>query len=249
MLNKDYPADYHLLSPRLSIQYRNQSIVHNANDYKKGFFIYKEPYHLHNIGHVLGDDIWAYFSLLYDLNLQFVSRKDVWIIISKSLEDTINKKSIIQQHYQLISANPIIYYDNNLDNKHKNVIYQNLIVGWAGYGYVVTNKYGKSLQPEKIAAFRLRVVSSFGLSDKINSSSTCNVLFIEKALGVAEHKYSISNVDELIQTLRENSSCKIEKASWHGMTLKDQITKIYDKNIVIGLPGSDIMNCIFQPSS
>lgn len=218
--------------------------VIDINDTTKGLFIYKEPYHLQNIGHLLGDDIWAIFSALYDHNLQSILASDIWMILPGEFEEEVKRRSIISQHYRLVSTNPILFLRGQTTN---HIVYEKLLTGWDGYGYSMGYIHKTFPNPEKVAAFRRRALILLDLKES-ELQGRCNVLFLEKNVQIAHHKYSISNIDELMKALRATTACTIEKVSWHGMSLRDQIAKIHDKSIVISLPGSDMMNCIFQPT-
>jgi len=227
-----------LESPFVTVE--NNTFPIDKNSIRKGIYIYKEPHYLQNIGLILGDDIWVMFSLLYDLNLHHHPRNDTFLVVPKVYKSFFEKK-IIYELYNLISSNPIVFFDQE-DNFHQNIIFETLIVGWDGYSYSYNEK---DMPQEKVAAFRQRAIDVYNLHD--NHDDACAVLIIEKNSAVAEHHFSIINFNDLMSALRKQSSCKIEKVSWAGMSLKDQISKIYDKTIVIGLPGSDILNSIFQP--
>lgn len=208
---------------------------------KKGLFILKEPYYLGNIGHVLGDDIWAIYSLLYDFHLHNTPTDNVWIIVPIRFQNEFWKTPIIRELYGVLTSNSVLFVD---ETKESEVIYERMIMGWSGYGYVAQT--GHFINLNLLMSFRQRFLRHVGLNDK-QRGKICNVLFIEKNMTASEHKYSINNTKELMDHLRKKTKCSIEAASWYGMPLREQILKIYSKDIVVGLPGSDIMNCIFQP--
>lgn len=231
----------------VTVQYRKLSSTEmDKYEYRKGLFIYKEPYHLQNIGHVLGDDIFAICSSIFDRGLHNLSASDIWMILPSDFEKEITRRSIIIQHYRLVSSNPILFSRSQVKNTHR-VVYENLLTGWDGYGYSMGHTHGNFPTTEKVEAFRRRAFSLFDVKER-ETQGRCNVLFLEKNIEIAHHKYSISNIDELLAALRAATTCTIEKVSWYGMSLRDQIAKMHDKNIVVSLPGSDLMNCIFQPT-
>ena len=79
------------------------------------------------------------------------------------------------------------------------------------------------------------------------SPPACSVLIIVKDEASAAHKFSIANVGGMVQALRDKTACSVERATWAGMSLKSQVSAIYDRRIVVSLMGADLMNCIFQP--
>ena len=219
----------------------------NSSEIKKGIFVFKEPFSLRNIGHVLGDDIWVIFSRLYFMNLHN-SLDNIHLLIYESNKQKFIKKSIITEHYNLLTDNNIEYFTNidiqntkNMDSK--TYCYEKLIVGWNKLSYSYNNDM---ISLPQVEAFRNRALAYAGITDQINAP-ICDVLFILKDNLSAEHKYHIFNVDNLVNGLRKYTKCNIKTIVWSGMTLKDQIREIANKRIVVSLPGSDIMNCIFQP--
>jgi hypothetical protein len=191
--------------------------------------------------------------MLFDLGLASLPRSDVWIVVSGGMgmdQRGELTKSIVRQHYDLISSNPVLttdgfasYYINE-----KPAYFQRLAVGWDRYGYA----YEGTVTPTEavVAAFRRRAMQLFALEDRAPPAAVppaCSVLFIVKDLASAVHAFVIANADELITALRERTNCTVEKVTWAGMPLPSQVAAIYDKRIVVSLMGADLMNCIFQP--
>ncbi len=202
-----------------------------------GLYVYKTPYHLSNIGHVLGDDIWAIFSALYFWNLHMLHSNKLWIVLPETYKTEFQSKSVIGSLFQTITPNKIIFVSSQ-----DHLCFQHLLTGWSGLTYSYNDR---PISVPSILAFKRKVMQALDIN--IEHRNECEVLFIEKDLKVAEHKFSIVNVDELISYVNKFSTCSASKITWQGMELRDQIAKISAARIVVSLPGSDIMNCIFQP--
>ena len=218
--------------------YSASAAFSEGNLYHAGVHIYKEPYYIDAIGHVLGDDIFTMFSLMYDFNIHMLSPDNTTVILPRNVQGAVQSRAILRDHYNLISTRPIVFVDGGSSD-----VYEYMLVGWAGYSY----SFGSRIPPteHKVGEFRRRAMTLFHLNEI--PQYVCSVLLIIKDMLSAEHKYGLSNADELVDAVRGNTHCSIEKVTWSGMTLASQVAAIYDKAVVVSLPGTDIMNCLFQP--
>lgn len=217
-------------------------------------YIIKELYYIVNLGHLIGDEIFSTFHLLFELGLANIPRSDVWVVVSESVDQRFMfAKSIVNEHYNIISSNPVLFMDES-DGGPYNIggqpaYFQRLVFGWDRYGYAYEYAPEGTIIPSEavVAAFRHRAMQLFALEDRVQPAPACSILFIVKDVTTAEHVFAIANVDELIAALRKRTHCSVEKVTWAGMPLANQVAAIFDKQIVISLMGSDLMNCIFQP--
>ena len=68
------------------------------------------------------------------------------------------------------------------------------------------------------------------------------VLFLVKDTSKAEHPTFVSNLDVLVDVTRAHlPACTVTRAMWSESTLQEQVQLMYDSDIVIAQPGSDIM--------
>ena len=223
-------------------------IIHckaNISEVRKGTFVYKEPYYLGNIGHILGDDIWVIYGRLYFMNLHHMLN-NVYILFDENDREAVYHKSVISQLYNLLTDNKLEFFSDKSLGNDTRYCYEKLIVGWTTQTYAYSHTSLQMIPITLVQEFRNRALAYASVSDKLNAP-ICDVLFILKNNSAADHKYGISNVDELVQGLIKYKKCTIKVVQWSGMSLKQQILEIANKRIVVSLPGSDIMNCIFQP--
>lgn len=228
-------------SPYASVTYRPflaSTAYPEGSLYRAGVHIYKEPYYIDAVGHVLGDDIFTMFSLMYDFNIHMLPPDNTTVILPRKVRDNVQGRAIILEHYNLITTRPIVYVDGGSSD-----VYEYMLVGWEGYGY----SFGSRIPPtdNKVGEFRRRAMTLYHLKEI--PQYTCSVLLIIKDMASADHKYGFSNADELVNGVRNKTHCSIERVTWLGMTLASQVALIHDKTIVVSLPGTDIMNCLFQP--
>lgn len=253
-----------------------------SGNYSGGYYIYKEPYYIGNLGHLLGDDIWATFSMLFKFNLDNLNPSKLFILMETSNQGQMLGSQHAIEHYKLITPNEIIYIDPSVQK----MCVENLLVGWNELTYShnhrdlslqqVTAFKKSSIKPEytaksaawlqngttitvsffdhshsvlslfpQVKAFRKRALKYIGKPD--DRSTSCDVLFVLKDNAIADHKFWISNVPELMNALRTRSNCTITSMTLSGFTFSQQIEAFINKRIVVALPGSDIMNSIFQP--
>ena len=134
------------------------------------------------------------------------------------------RRSIIRELYGLITANEIIYFDVSVQN---DAVYELLLVGWDGYGY----SFGSHLPPSetKVDAFRRRAMSRSNIyksspdyyDPDLFSVNSCNIIFIVKDMGTADHKFGFTNADELLRAVAKKTPCSIERVTWSGMPLAE----------------------------
>ena len=206
-----------------------------------GYYIYREPYYWGNVGHILGDDVFAIFSSLYTWGLHRVNADKVYIVIPDRGGDhrkTAKSKTIIGELYQIITRNSLVFASFDKEER-----YERLLVGWNDLTYGFNRNV---LSIPMMQSFRMRALKTFELHEPVNGT-TCRVLFAIKDTNVADHKFSIGNVDELKSAVALNTNCSVSTVCWQGLGMRAQLEFIYMATIVVSLPGSDIMNNIFQP--
>ena len=204
------------------------------------------------MGHVLGDDIFSVFFLMHEFGVHTLPRSQIAVILPAQYREVVEASASVREHFRLLSDNPVAFYDGDTPTaiSGQPACFPRLLFGWRYFGYSNLD-WLDAVKPTEtvVSAFRRHAMQLFGLEDSMDPSarSSCSVLFIVKDQATAAHHFSIANVDELILALRERTACSVERVTWAGMPLQQQVSAIYEKRIVVSLHGSDLMNCIFQP--
>jgi hypothetical protein len=186
-----------------------------------------------NAGHVLGDEVYPVFHALNLLNL--------------NLEET--KLNIITDNYykftyqfNLLNINSIIQIKNLFRKKIK---FKKLILGIEGLGY------SSSFCPNYSLNFRYNInkiqeycAIKYNYDTNIKKNK---IIFIDKDINTSEHKSLLFNTDELVNYTKAKLDNKYEviKVSWKNLNLISQLRLMNSTEIVVSLPGSDLMNCLF----
>ena len=97
------------------------------------------------------------------------------------------------EHYKLITPNEIIYFEPSVTK----MCVENLLVGWNELSY---SHNQQDLSLHQVKAFRRRALKYIGKSSVARSTS-CDVLLVLKNVTIADHKYQIGNVPELMEGL------------------------------------------------
>ena len=213
-------------------------------------YVFKESYFSGNIGHVLGDDAFVIFTRLFSLGLGPAS--NVTVLLSEAADgpslESLQRGPIIRELYHLVTDRPLALMREGLSSP---AAYARLIVGWDRLTYAIRGRSDDvvPLMPlPLVEAFRRRALAYAGLPLTLPAAPTlCDVLIVEKNASVAEHVYSINNAGALVAALRE-AGCRAQATQWAGVAFRQQIALIAHRPIVVALPGSDVMNCIFQPT-
>jgi len=219
---------------------------------KKGLYLYKEPFYLHNVGHVLGDDIFGIFQALYYWNFHVIPSNEITLVMPERFKNEIEKRQILADHFKIITLNQILYVPPDLNNP---ICFEKVLVGWNGFGYVSGSH--EWVPNPVVEAFRTRALQVFQVPDNAltrtrndfqNAAVICDVLIIVKDMSIADHKATLGNPQELANSLKSELGCQVEIITWTGKTLQEQLVLIHTKRIVVSLPGSDLMSCIFMPT-
>lgn len=215
---------------------------------KKGIWVLIGDYVHYNAGHVLGDEVYAIWQSLCVFGLQ---EYDFNIITNNHFKH--------KQQYQCLTRKKIYSFE---EFKNKDMSFENLIVGMARNGYALghndpINNWNKSLNnrasylppfKETFEAFRKHSYKIFDIDETSDSfqNSKRSILLLDKDETVSQHKCKLYQIDKIIKLIKKKHiNYNVKKINWNGMNICDQIKEMALADIVISLPGSDLMNCIF----
>tara|TARA_B100001027_G_C16261969_1_gene329954 strand:- start:689 stop:1765 length:1077 start_codon:yes stop_codon:yes gene_type:complete len=205
---------------------------------EKGTWVLIGGYVVNNAGHVLGDEVYAAWQALSVFNLE----KNNCNII------TDNNGPHIKQYNCLTKNN--IYHVSHF--KNKKVSFENLIIGMSRNGYAMVhnlNKRASYLPPfiETFEAFRQHTYKILDINENSDSfkNHKRNILILNKGKN-SLHKCFLYEIDKIQETLKKRyQSHNVKKINWIGMNMREQVKEMAIADIIISLPGSDLMNCIF----
>jgi hypothetical protein len=225
---------------------------------KKGVWVLISDYVNSNAGHVLGDEVYAIWQSLCVFGLQ---EHDFNIIT--------NNHFIHKQIYQCLTKKKIYSFE---EFKNKDLSFEHLIVGMARNGYALghNNPINKKKAPknasnvsirsldnrasylppfnETFEAFRNHCYKIFDIDETSHSfqNHKRTILFLDKCEKVSDHTCKLYEIDKIIKLVQEKHfNYNVKKINWNGMKIGDQVKEMAMADIVISLPGSDLMNCIF----
>jgi len=207
--------------------------------FQPGVTIFHSPYYDQNFGHVLGDDIWSIWQALY-----FFNHWERSVVLH---DGNINHPST--KLYELLNVTLRRYDKTSFE------CYENVIMGWTQLGYARQPGQNCELgsrgerpkwQGKFQTAMRAFREHSYKFLDINRLKPRSQVTIIVKPKDDCEHCIVWENVDECIDALKiEFTDTRFEKVSWDGMPMKDQVQIMHDTEVLIGLPGSNLMNAIW----
>ena len=149
------------------------------------------------------------------------------------------------------------------------VCLRSLVVGWSNLGYmkgqlnrpVPSNWVESHSQPHSgrtdLMRYRDHVWKRYGLSGRARAHSDLHVLIMEKNTSGAANPSRINNVAQITSALEApararalglSGEVRVTRASWKGMPMRQQVELVAQADLVISLPGSDLINCVYLPS-
>ena len=95
-------------------------------------------------------------------------------------------------------------------------------------------------------AFRKYSYKIFNINEKSFQKQKRSILFLDKNEKVSMHNCKLHEINKIIKLVQEkHGNYNVKKINWNGMNIGDQIKEMVMADIVVSLPGSDLMNCIF----
>jgi hypothetical protein len=208
----------------------------------QGLWVLIGDYEKTNAGHVLGDEAFAVWQSLSALGLE---NEEINIITSND--------GIHQQQYECLTHNKIHCVTDFYTTP---VSVEKLVVGMGRSGFALGHSNGRGpraltnrasfLTPFKqtFEAFRRHAYKIFNVPD--DDSSRKSILLLDKDASTAAHNCKLHRIHDVRQLLaRKFESYDVRIMNWKGMKIEDQVKACAKARIVVTLPGSDMMNCIF----
>ena len=185
----------------------------------------------HNVGHAWGDIIWPAFQMLsywerQDSNFSFVL-----------LGHDIHKHTHL---FSSLSHNQVYRHD-----KQESICFDEVLVGDNGMSYSegLTN-------PTVLKEFRNFIFSRYGVPisfTKATTRVTPNILIFQKEIILAANKCSFGNLKDIQNMfVSQFPMLNVTTVSLFDVpSISQQINMMTDVDIVLSLPGSDVMNALF----
>ena len=201
-------------------------------------------YYPPNYGHVLGDEVWAMWQLLATWNME-ARLQDVYVYTEGAWTPSL------QQYEALLGKDT-----NRVLLGGRSVCVPTLLAGVARMGYALgmTCPADGSRRldcraeylPEfktTMASFRATALARHGLSaDPFHY--TGRILILEKDLSVAAHPAYIANVPELVAATGQHAY----SIMWTKVSLREQMQYVSTADVLVSLPGSDLMTAVWLPT-
>ena len=221
----------------------NNNISFNYNNvapkniiFLKGIWVMLRKYVPYNAGHVLGDEVFSIWQTLHIFDIQ-EKCKEINII-------TDNKGPHLKQYECLTKKIP-----QQLSNFQGIFCFETLICGTDRQRYAVQGPRSTCL-PEFRTTFDSFRKHTYDIFDIIPEKKK-SIVFLDKCAEVSEHKCKLYEIDMLVDDVSvKYPSYNVKKISWKDMEMRNQVNVMESAEIVITLPGSDMMNCVFlRPGS
>lgn len=225
-----------LMKIRIELEQLDQHL-----ELKLGNYTELRRYYSGNVGHTLGDDVFAIFRGVHSWGFDVVESN------LKVFLDHLDATEV----FKVITRNEVVL------RPKINLCYETFYAGWQGLGFVALSAAemetydGRNQKPEfskrlggALQSFRN---TAWRVLD-IESSSPCITLVV-KDLKHSEHPYYIDNMEDIFEAVSKAWSGCVQQVSWFGMPIKEQVTTMANSVAVLTLPGSDCMNAVFLPDN
>lgn len=98
-------------------------------------------------------------------------------------------------------------------------------------------------------AFRANAMLQFNVTEAPQPHPP-RIVFLHKDTSAAEHKFVISNMDECLrETARRFPDAVVEQAMWTTKSLKQQVELMSRADVVVSVPGSDVITGVWMPAT
>jgi len=198
-----------------------------------------------NCGHILGDEVWPLYRLIRQQGYSLSGSTDIDIYVHRA-----NIVSCDDYYIPLTRHGSAFTY-GALGSEHAvrdvaPIYYSSIYFGIQRLSYVDDDHSYLSSPTftRDMVAFRSLFYDAFGITARVGSK----LVLMKKMNG--EHLVNIDNLDELSQIARTVfTSLTVQVASWSNYTVHQQVELMAETQVLISLPGSDIMNAIFMPDN
>lgn len=186
-----------------------------------------------NVGHTVGDEIVSIWRALDFWDLK-ESEPQAWHISS-------GRHGVGDQLYELLTNKTPQAFSKFPDN----TCFESVIVGWKQLGFFRNfMNPGRVPVTEHLVRFKRWVWSRVGV--EVPKGAKPAIALMRKNLSHAQHPQYIENIDEIAEHMKNQFQMPVTVIDWVGMSPFDQVRVMSKHNIVISLPGSDIMSCVFM---
>lgn len=186
-----------------------------------------------NVGHMLGDLIDPIFQMLSTFDLD---ENDYQLITFKDQLIWYETRS------SEVFLDAITQGEPRLQESSEPRCFETMILGANGMSYIEGEVHARTLE-----RFRDFVLGKLGIVASPPRRHP-TILVIVKNMTNAVSKSGISNYDEVLRVLStEFPTLNIRNVSWLGMSFKSQLSLMQEVDIVVSLPGTDLMNALFLP--
>jgi hypothetical protein len=201
-----------------------------------------------NAGHVLGDEVWPAWRMLATWGLEYDASN--LNVVTDILTPSLNQ-------YAALTRRAVID-GKTLRAKYGDVVcFDLLLVGPSYLGYALGLEHHKS--PDPLRAWPVTQDPTFAKTflkfrthalDLLNIPATWSevsplILVLEKG-SIHAHSHIISNIPEILSRVQNSfPTAKVLGVNWQGMPMKSQVEMMSAANVVLSLPGSDIMNSVW----
>ena len=134
---------------------------------------------------------------------------------------------------------------------NRSTCFRRFVAGWANLGFMTSAKTGYRPPPVPrldLLRFRDFAWNRFGASGLPRGHARTHISIIQKNMSHAFNAAFFSNVDTIVAALQSRFGARVSVFGWQGMALSDQVREMAKTDLMIALPGSDVMNGIFMPS-
>lgn len=231
-----------------------------------GLWAFQGHYTQHNFGHVLGDEVWSAWQLLTAWNMEGDAARLHVISDLTSRSRALDQFAALTPHLSLASE-LVEAYGKTTSGV---VCFESLLIGAGDTGYWSGNaddttrcdrisEYtgphcpGRGLQfrapylppfADSMGRFRSHAMRQLHVKETRNRH-TPSILFLKKDVASAGHKFIIKNVDELVNATRHRfPEAIVRTVNWKGMPIREQVQLMANTDIVVSVPGSDLMPCV-----
>ena len=185
--------------------------------------IHRNLRNIKNVGHTIGDYVFAVFNGLLNWNLTQFRVK----IYTNNLDKVFPFGLLTTEKIEIRPVGPRCF--------------NYFLAGWQNMGYAAAD-YQTNVGA-RLRQFRNHAYKTLGVP--MPSTPPRYLLLVQKTLSQSRHKSIIDNYDGVYNALKKRFYVK--RVEWAKMTLDAQLELIADAHTIITLPGSDAMNAIFMP--
>ena len=191
-----------------------------------------------NLGHTLGDEVIAVWRAL-----------EMWGLLEEPVHVYLNDITATKPYHVLNLAKPPVLASSGLN---ESTCFESFVVGWSNFGYMPTinpNYRPPDTVPKSyLNRFRDYSWRRFGAVGLPIGHWPPRITIVCKGTAFSMFKAAILNVDALKHAFETRFGARVELAVWQGMPLAKQVQIMSQTDVMLSLPGSDLMNAVWLPT-